>query len=296
MSTKVLGRALQAVTDLVQPTAQPATRLPPPAPAISTSTAKPRTWTYQLQNIVPSTTGKSTADYAVVDYSRDSSDSAKFTPGEIASMRGANPSKKVLAYISIGEAEDYRWYWNEKSKNQPWFDKENPDWPGNYKVRFWHPAWQSIIFKYLDTIIAQGFDGIYMDIIDGYEYYNKPAEMVDFVRNIAKHTRKTKPDFLIFPQNGAGLLDRPEYVSIISGIGQEDLVYGEDGDGVKNSDAGGIYENVRLLKKLATAGKPVLAVEYLKSTQKKQVSTAEAVHGKIPSILLLARRDLDKPN
>jgi len=52
-----------------------------------------------------------------------------------------------------------------------WLDKENPDWPGNYKVRFWDSGWQAIIFQYLDKILAQGFDGVYLDLVDAYEYY-----------------------------------------------------------------------------------------------------------------------------
>ena len=27
-----------------------------------------------------------------------------------------------------------------------WLDVENPDWQGNYKVQYWHPEWQAIIF------------------------------------------------------------------------------------------------------------------------------------------------------
>jgi cysteinyl-tRNA synthetase len=83
----------------------------------------------------------------------------------------------VIAYMSIGEAEDYRFYWESDWKNDKpsWLEKENPDWEGNYKVRYWDPAWQNIIFgsvdSYLDRIISAGFDGVYLDIIDAFEYF-----------------------------------------------------------------------------------------------------------------------------
>ena len=83
----------------------------------------------------------------------------------------------LICYMSIGEAEDYRFYWNRTWKKDPpsWLEEENPDWEGNYKVRYWDPEWQSIIFgspsSYLDRIMAVGFDGVYLDIIDGYEYF-----------------------------------------------------------------------------------------------------------------------------
>ncbi len=83
----------------------------------------------------------------------------------------------VISYMSIGEAEDYRYYWKDEwSSNPPdWLVEENPDWEGNYKVRYWMKDWQDIIFgsddSYLDRIISSGFDGVYLDIIDAYEYF-----------------------------------------------------------------------------------------------------------------------------
>ncbi|MDA3812383.1 MAG: endo alpha-1,4 polygalactosaminidase [Spirochaetaceae bacterium] len=83
----------------------------------------------------------------------------------------------VIAYMSIGEAEDYRFYWkNDWEKNPPlWMDRENPHWKGNYKVRYWEPSWQELILgkedAYLDKILKTGFDGVYLDIIDAFDYF-----------------------------------------------------------------------------------------------------------------------------
>ncbi len=85
----------------------------------------------------------------------------------------------VVAYMSIGEAEDYRYYWKDEWYQNPpdWLEEENPDWPGNYKVKYWNKEWQSIIFgsedAYLDKILSVGFDGVYLDIIDAYEYFEE---------------------------------------------------------------------------------------------------------------------------
>jgi cysteinyl-tRNA synthetase len=86
-------------------------------------------------------------------------------------------SRLVIAYMSIGEAEDYRYYWQSSWNTNPpaWLDKENPDWEGNYKVRYWYSSWQEIIYgndsSYLKKILDAGFDGVYLDIIDAFEYY-----------------------------------------------------------------------------------------------------------------------------
>ncbi len=101
------------------------------------------------------------------------------TLNEINSIkRKSNGAKRVvIAYMSIGEAEDYRYYWNSlwETDTPAWMEEENPDWKGNYKVRYWDIDWQNIILgnknAYLDKILDAGFDGVYLDIIDGYEYF-----------------------------------------------------------------------------------------------------------------------------
>ena len=42
--------------------------------------------------------------------------------------------RRVGCYMSIGEAEDYRYYWEDDwAENSPaWLGGENPDWEGNY--------------------------------------------------------------------------------------------------------------------------------------------------------------------
>jgi len=102
-----------------------------------------------------------------------------FTPSDISALKIKNNggTRLVISYMSIGEAEDYRYYWqSDWAANPPsWLAGENPDWPGNYKVRYWDPAWQSIIFgndsSYLKKILDAGFDGVYLDIIDAFEYF-----------------------------------------------------------------------------------------------------------------------------
>jgi cysteinyl-tRNA synthetase len=79
--------------------------------------------------------------------------------------------------LSIGEAEDYRYYWQTdwRTGNPSWIAEENPDWEGNYKVKYWEPEWQDIIYgnnnSYLIRILGAGFDGVYLDIIDAFEYF-----------------------------------------------------------------------------------------------------------------------------
>ncbi len=87
----------------------------------------------------------------------------------------------VICYMSIGEAEDYRGYWRSSwKKNPPLFMCDlNTDWEGNYEVKYWFPSWQSIICEasdsYLSKIVNAGFDGVYLDIIDAFEYFEEKS-------------------------------------------------------------------------------------------------------------------------
>ncbi|MCP4646613.1 MAG: hypothetical protein GY852_02615 [bacterium] len=88
-------------------------------------------------------------------------------------------TRLVICYLSIGEAEDYRYYWQSdwSPGNPEWLLSENPEWAGNYKVRYWNEEWQAIIFgndnSYLKKIVDAGFDGVYLDIVDAFEYFEE---------------------------------------------------------------------------------------------------------------------------
>lgn len=108
-------------------------------------------------------------------------DEEAFTSAEVESLRNkANGGKRlVICYMSIGEAEDYRYYWKSswKKGDPEWLYRENPDWEGNYKVKYWMDEWKQIIFgnesSYLDKILNAEFDGVYLDIIDAFEYFEE---------------------------------------------------------------------------------------------------------------------------
>lgn len=97
-------------------------------------------------------------------------------------LLGVKPNgqpRLVLCYVSIGEAEDYRWYWDPEWETDPpsWLGPENPQWPGNYLVEYWDPEWAAILYgsdsSYVDMVVTAGFDGVYLDKIDSFEDYEQ---------------------------------------------------------------------------------------------------------------------------
>ncbi len=118
-------------------------------------------------------------DYDLIIIDLFDLDGFSLTASDIESLKvkANGGTRLVIAYMSIGEAEEYRYYWdNSFNRSSPsWLEEENKDWAGNYKVRYWDENWQSIIYgnndSYLKMILDVGFDGVYLDIIDGFEYF-----------------------------------------------------------------------------------------------------------------------------
>lgn len=154
---------------------------PDPNHGAITEWSQVQNFAYQLQpapkeprGAFLSALGSSGYDLVVMDYSFDGSGPQAFTSEEMAALK-VQCGCKLLAYVSIGEAENYRWYWQPSWNTgpPPWLGPENPNWPGDYRVKFWDPAWQAIIFQYLDKVLAQGFDGVYLDTVDTYGYWQR---------------------------------------------------------------------------------------------------------------------------
>jgi cysteinyl-tRNA synthetase len=246
--------------------------LPPDLPAVDD-------FLYQLQNLDLEAIGDTAYDLVVMDYSADGSQDGEFSAVQIADLKHSpGGDKVVLAYMSIGEAESYRFYWDPAwdadTDGQPdpgapaWLDIENPDWQGNYKVQYWDPGWQAIILSYTDRLLEAGFDGAYLDIIDAYEYYadqgrlQAAAEMAAFVAAIRGHARARDPDFHIVPQNAPELAAlAPAYLDNVDGIGQEDIYYGYEGDD-QPTPPEVTAEMEGYLDLFRGAGKLVLTVDY----------------------------------
>ncbi|MCB1131995.1 MAG: endo alpha-1,4 polygalactosaminidase [Verrucomicrobiae bacterium] len=211
----------------------------------------------------------------------------RWKKSEIATIRAGKSGRKVIAYLSIGEAEDYRSYWRREwdadkdgtpdAGAPDWLLGENPNWEGNYRVRYWDKDWQRIILRETDKIRKSGFDGVYLDIVDAFEGFEydpekdawidnriNPAtgrsyrsDMVRWVSRIAVQTRKKRRGFLIVPQNGPQLLAKSHYRKTISAIGIEDLFT----DGNRRQNRGETKYRLGFLKKLRGT-KPVFVIEY----------------------------------
>jgi cysteinyl-tRNA synthetase len=213
---------------------------------------------------------------------------------DLDTIRRGKAGRKVVAYLSIGEAEDYRPYWKsewgsngKRTASAPaWLGIENPDWKGNYQVKYWNGDWQKLVLAAVDDAMTRGFDGVYLDIVDGFETYEQGAggyldkrinpeskqtyrrDMVDWVKAIAVRARVNNPAALVIPQNGSQLVADKDFVEVISAQGIEDLFT----NGKKLQPASHTDEILGHLKTLALANKPVLLIEYPKTPERQALS------------------------
>jgi cysteinyl-tRNA synthetase len=236
-----------------------------------------RFWAYQLQDL--SAPGAIDAlvnshyDMLVLEPTRTdwSSEERYFdTKGMVARVKGSPASdgthrKLVLAYVNIGEAEDWRWYWTWsrgwKCRGKPPDDWPvyilacDPDgWGGDYPVAYWESAWRDLLLygiqqdddadrdyvSIIDEVIQDGFDGIYLDWVEAFDDEDVAAaadeagldpadEMVVLIREIRDYVGARNPRFRVIQQNAVSLVEgHPELPQLVDAIAQEAVWF--DGD------------------------------------------------------------------
>ncbi|MEW5761170.1 MAG: endo alpha-1,4 polygalactosaminidase [Candidatus Thermoplasmatota archaeon] len=254
-------------------------------------------WAYQIQNIsepgAVDALANSHYDMLVLEPTRTdwSSDDKYFdTKAMVERLKNTKASdgvhrKLIIAYIDIGEAENWRWYW-KWSKEWPEGEPRPDDWPdyilthdpdgwkGNFPVAYWDNRWKDIVIygknqgisfdrdysSVIDEVMIDCFDGVYLDWVEGFEndivkseaqkQGKDPAvEMLKFIREIKEYAEKRVENFIVIQQNAAALCEeQPELFSVIDAISQEAIWYdGEAFDDWNAPDGYDIPNNLSLV-------------------------------------------------
>lgn len=101
-----------------------------------------------------------------------------FTPAEIQQLKtkATGAKRLVIAYLNIGSAENFRYYWQNdwKLNNPKWIKKKYDGYEDEFWVEFWNEDWQKIIYgnedSYMKKVIQAGFDGAYLDNVEAYYF------------------------------------------------------------------------------------------------------------------------------
>jgi cysteinyl-tRNA synthetase len=104
------------------------------------------------------------------------------TSTDVASLKiKANGGQRlVISYMNIGSAEKYRYYWKKSwGLHHPlWLKKKYDGYKDEIWVKFWKDEWKDIIYgnddSYTKKLLNAGFDGAYLDNIEGFYFlYHK---------------------------------------------------------------------------------------------------------------------------
>jgi cysteinyl-tRNA synthetase len=180
-------------------------------------------------------------DMVVLDFIPSEENNTDFPMAELVDqLHNAPRPKIVIAYIDIGQAEEFRTYWQPGwgVGNPSWIAGEDPDgWEGNFPVAYWDDEYREIWLGaggMMEKIVEAGLDGVYLDWVEAYsdEHVVKLAEadgvdpvqeMIWWVGDIAEFGRDLEPGFIVISQNAAELVEVAEYAAIIDAIAQEQV-------------------------------------------------------------------------
>jgi len=285
------------------------------------------TWMYQIQGLdedgAVNALAASNYPLLVLEPGHNFSDSIYPTAAIVSALHRTpdDQPRLLLAYIDIGQAEDYRDYWGTDwvapTANQPgtpdFLITIDPDgWSGNYPVAYWRQKWKDIWLGghgIIASLAAFGFDGIYLDWVEAYDdekviaaavadAVDPKLEMILFIEELRAAGRAVDPDFLVIPQNAPYLIDAApdRYAAAIDGLAVEDTWFHGDGDAQWNDPrAGDLHERHqeewstpnRLLQyqKYLSRGLPVFSVDYcISTTNAAQVYTDASAAGLRPLV------------
>jgi cysteinyl-tRNA synthetase len=294
-------------------------------------------WAIQLQGLTrlgaPDRLSRADVDLVVIDRVTTVKGSGNFAlPAVVkqvhASRGKVRPRKLCLAYVNVGQAEDYRTYWGagwsppkDGAPGEPAFilGRDPEGWRGNFPVAYWDPRWRKVVFgtdeSLVDGAIREGFDGVVLDWVMGYQNgdviaaakvsrVDPAAEMARLIRDLAVHARAQRPGFLVFPLNAAGLLEaRPDLAAVLDGVVQEDVTFAgkasSDWDDPNNADlaiaATGDWStetHVRRLSALRAKGLTILTVDY--ATEERNRDAARALARRYGFVPFVTRTPLDR--
>jgi cysteinyl-tRNA synthetase len=242
-----------------------------------------------------------------------------------SSVARIRASKKLcVAYVNVGQAEDYRTYWSAgwrapdaDGPGEPGFllatDPEG--WAGNYPVAYWDPRWEPVVWRLVFGAIEEGFDGVMLDWVAGWsdplvaaaarEAGIEPARaMARLIERLAARARRAHPGFVFLLNDGAELIEKvPGLARSVDGVVQESVLFtGEATDDWSNPKSADVpipktgdwstETHVRRLGALRAKGLVVLMLEYAGRPENRAAANALARrHGFLP---FTSRTPLDR--
>jgi uncharacterized protein (TIGR01370 family) len=239
------------------------------------------TASFVLQGVDPKQIAAAPFDVQVVETYSDSG--VAFTAAQVKQMESGG--SQVFGYFSLGQAEDYRSYFQSLPKSV--LGPVDPNWPGNYPVAFWTPEWKAVAEKAIDNMISAGYNGIFFDMVDIYQTSwatsrdaHAEQDMVNLITSLKDYATSKNPNFKVWVNGAEELLGHADYLSKIDGVVKEEVYYTDAGQKQPVSVTQYVLNN---LEKAVDAGKSVVTIEYVTGATKIADVHAQAARDHIGS-------------
>ncbi len=205
-----------------------------------------------------------------------------------------------IAYVSFGEAENYRSYWS-RIKGASWIVKENKNWKGSYWVDVRSREWQALLLnEVIPQVKAQGFRGIFMDTLD------VPIELehkhpIDFsgskdaLEALVAQIRRRHPDFILVSNNAYEMLPRlAPYLNGVLAEGLNSHIDFEQG-GFRLAEVTRRGKKIEVLKHVSRKqALPVFVLDYAPENSAAGAESFRALSEKLGFKPYVAGRKLDR--
>ena len=215
--------------------------------------------------------------------------------GDRAELRASGTL--VVAYLSLGEVEPYRPWYDDGRVNPDWILGENPNW-GSYYIDTTEAGWQALMVDIAGDYLAQGFDGIFMDTLDTVDLF--PETTPGMIATV-EALRKAYPQALLIQNRGFTVLDAT--APSIDALMFEDLStsYNFDTDTYITAENDALAARLSEIK--ANTGLVILALDYVAPGDTDSARRARDIarsYGFIPAVAEITLEtipdyDLDTP-
>jgi len=129
---------------------------------------------------------------------------------DFSSLKKNHP---VIAYLSVGEAANYRFFWDQ-IRDKPWVLEENPNWSGAFFVDIRNPEWRKLLIEeVIPEIVEQGFRGLFLDTLDTVQFLEstdpeKYAGSKEAMVSLVADIHEAYPELMLISNNGFPILKK----------------------------------------------------------------------------------------
>jgi len=204
------------------------------------------------------------SNIVVSDYSADGTEKTEFSYSDISQLKSTG--KKVFAYVNLGIAENWRFYWKNLNKSIILSPLEG--WKGEYYVKYWYREWYDVMRNYLNRVKKSGFDGVMFDWTNVYKHEtlqkitgksekDLKIAMFELINTLTRDFN----NFQFALVNGEEILnDYPILVNRVKYVVVESLFF----DRLKpNTLSDAFQQRIKILTNVQKMGVTVLSVEYI---------------------------------